>query len=1518
MLRTVHLHGRLGERFGKTHELDVESPAEAVRALMFQHEGFEAYLQHRNYCVTAGRSPEFLECPALTEEQLAIRLGKSRDIHIVPAPLVAGIETIIIVGLSVVVAAVAVAAIFMMRTPKPEDREEATKRSSYAFDGAENSIEQGHAVPLVYGEVWAGSVVASAGITTSDFAADPNNPPGGKSGFLDGVFEDEDEGSGAGGGLVGVTPTVERVTEPPGYYGRWNEDINLVGGGGKGGGGGDGMQEAPNSLQSNATARILEVISEGEIVGLVNGLKSVYLDGTPLQNSDGSYNFQGATVTQRVGLPTQDYIPGFTQAENTINVDTEVSVLLGPVVRTINNVDVTIARVTIRVPALYEQDTEDGDIGPTSVKVQIAVQADGGGYVIVHTMEISGKTNQPYDRSVDVHLPAGTVRQVKVTRLTPDSTVSSLVNDTRWQMLSEVVEAKLSYPDSAMIGMMVDARQFGTNIPTRAYHVKGLIVEVPSNYNPVTRVYTGVWNGTFKRAYTNNPAWCLRDLIVNRRYGLGARIPVESVDKWALYSIAQYCDQLVPNGFGGQEPRYTLNTQIKNKLDAYQLIAAMASNFRGWVYWGSGTIVTVMDRPEDPTVLVTRANTVDGAISYGRITPHERRRSAAVVYWNDPADGYRLTPEIVEDAALIRRFGRRTGEDVTAFGVTRKGHAHRLARFMLEDESPGSNVSADYEVGEDHSFVAPGRIAMIADPMFTQHRRGGRLKAATANGVTLDQPMTLVAGQTYSLRTILPDGTVSLRAITNAAGTHTVLTLGGVAWVSLPNPGAVWTIESNAVANRQFRVRAIETDRPPYRVKAVAHDPTKYARVELDRDIETPDFSDIPTGPLGSPTQIGVFEYLATEGTASIPCALFSWTPPPDARVLFFQAQAKPPGGGDWFTLGDSLEPSRTVRNIAPGLWQFRVRSVGSDGRVTIWEAGEATMDGQTDALPEVIAPGITVDSYLLAATLIWDRPVDTRPLRYEVLYSAGGGIETAVSLGLTDKLSYPITLQGNYWVRTWFLGFTSPAPTMVNASALIFTASLVPHLTKETVALPANNDGSVISYSTANGTFKVYSGSTDISSNFTLSTPAGGDPQALTESYTGMDYAVTAGFDAGEETAQLRIRATGSGDYAGVVLDKDFTLTKAKTGGQGNYIDTKFKRSLSQPATPTGASPAGWSDGVPPGTETVWQSNATKTAGGTLIGVWSTPQAITALVHRGAYSSTDFYYLNNTVTFNGGTYIAVQDNFTNQPPSGTGQSTAYWDVIAAPGSPGEPGTPPSAFSATINLTSGANVNLRTVANAAGYTGSSNATITFKVPNGVVIRGAGSSGRGIDTGTWPTSSYTIALTIIVESGGIVDGGGGKGGDGGQSPGGAGGAAIYLQTPISGGITINSGGTVRGGGGGGGGGANREYNIAPGEPATNGGGGGGGGFPNGGGGAGGWGDMDQGSPGSPGTTSGGGAGGAGSGSGPNAGFPGGNGGGAATAGTTVSGAAGGAAGKAVAKNGHAATVTNNGTMTGAAS
>lgn len=994
MRRTVHLHGRLGKKFGRRFDLEVNSPAEAIRALCVQLKGFETYIRDRSYVLC-------VDDRALEADHLTLGMGRARDLHISPAPRTGGIETIIILGLTLVLAAVSVVSILLMpKPPKPGDRERDTKTDSYVFDGPTNVTEQGHPVPVVYGRMRVGSVVASSGIATTDV--------------------NEAGIQGGGSGYVGSLP---------GIYGGPGGNEWYLSKGGKGGAGSTrSAQEDPNNLQSQATAKIADIVSEGEIVGLVNGLKSIYFDETPLQNSDGSYNFAGVAVEQRVGLPTQDPMPGFSQTENTRSIGTQVKISTGPVTRAVLDANADVARVTINIPRLFQQDTTNGDLKRTSVTIKISLQSNGGGFTDVVTHTFDGKNNAPYQRSFDIRLSGPAPHDIKVTRISPDSTLASLENETWFDLLTEIVEAKLIYPDTAMIGLTVDARQFGSSIPTRSYDIKGLIVEVPSNYNPVTRAYTGVWDGTFVRAWTDNFAWCVRDLITNRRYGLGARVPQSSLDKWTLYAIAQYCDELVPDGFGGTEPRYTCNCVLNTPAQAYEVIASFAAGFRGWAYWGSGSIMFAQDRPEDPSILVNRANVVGGKISYDRVTPLEGRRSVVIMYFNDPSDGYKLTPEIVEKPDLVRRFGWKPLEPLTAFGATSRGQAHRMALWVFEDEG-ASNTGASYEVGDDHAFVEPGRIASVADQKFTTTRRGGRIKGVSANQAVLDAPVTLSAGQTYSLSVVMQDATVSKRTVTNAAGTTDTLNLSGAAYSPLPLVGAVWTLESDLVVNRQFRIRGITTDKPPYKVRAVLHDPTKYARVEQNSNIAPLAFLSLPSGGLTGPGAISVKEFLVADGDAVSPSITVSWIASPDPRVAFYQAQYQRPGAR-WESFADSIDVSRDIRTVEPGLWGFRVRALDTLGRKTGWVQTTYTVIAQLDALPNPTGLNLVSDDDALTAVIAWTAAVDVRPLRYEVLFNTSNTFGSATSLGITENLEFPIKLAGWYWVRSVFMTITGPTPT--------------------------------------------------------------------------------------------------------------------------------------------------------------------------------------------------------------------------------------------------------------------------------------------------------------------------------------------------------------------------------------------------------------------------------------------------------------------------------------------------------
>ncbi|WP_323130714.1 TipJ family phage tail tip protein [Sinorhizobium medicae] len=444
--------------------------------------------------------------------------------------------------------------------------------------------------------------------------------------------------------------------------------------GGKRGRGGGGGSEAPNSLKSRQIARIIDLLSEGPIVGPWDGAKSVYFDGVPVLGDDGTPNFENWTIAGNSGWPDQPVLPGFAQQQGEVAVSLQIKKDT-PINRTILNGDVNRCRVTVSVPSLQVQNTTTGDIKGTSVVFRVYLQSNGGGFALVTEHTISGKTNTRYQRALAFPLTGDPPWDIRLERVTADSTKNNLQNDLYWDSFTEIIDQKINYTLSAVIGYTIDAEQFQT-IPKRVVDCGGLIVSVPVNYDPITRVYTGVWSGTFKQAWTDNPAWVLYDLVTQNRYGLGDFVSINDIDKWGLYSIGQWCDALVPNGRGGQEPRWTFNGVISSQQEAFDLLAAVASVFRGGMYWAGGQMVGMADKPSDPVAQYTNANVLDGAFSY-----HDAdifaRKTQYLVRWNDPTNLGEPRPALVEDQTGIAKFGIKRDE-IIAIGCTSEGQAQRV------------------------------------------------------------------------------------------------------------------------------------------------------------------------------------------------------------------------------------------------------------------------------------------------------------------------------------------------------------------------------------------------------------------------------------------------------------------------------------------------------------------------------------------------------------------------------------------------------------------------------------------------------------------------------------------------------------------------------------------------------------------------------------------------------------------------------------------------------------------------
>ena len=530
----------------------------------------------------------------------------------------------------------------------------------------------------------------------------------------------------------------------------------------KGGGGASAPIEFPDSLRSTSFARVLLLQSEGEVKGPVNGLRSIYLNDTPIQNADGSLNFLRVSADFRAGTQWQDPIPGFPGSESTTNIGIELQYGT-PWIQTISNTQLSVVRVTLSVGGLQWVDQTTGNIWGWYVGYAIDVATDGGAFVEVVNGAFNGKTTSNYSRTIPIDLPAATSGwQIRVRRLTPNQNSSTISDTTFVTAITEVIYARLRYPMSALLAITCDAEQF-SSVPTISSDSEGRIIAVPSNYNPDTRQYIGTWDGTFKQAYTNNPAWVFYDMVINDRYGCGDLIDPAYVDKWNLYVIGQYCDEMIPNGKGGTEPRFTCNCYIQSRADAYRLLSDLASVFRGTTYWGAGSAVAVADMPKDPVYTYTAANVINGEFSYAG-SPRSTRYTVALVSWNDPDDMYRQKIEVIEYTEGVARYGIQQTE-LTAFGCTSQSQAQRLGKWVTRT-SFLETQTVTFSIGLDGVFAAPGQIIRVADPARAGRRLGGRIRSATATQVELDASIEIKPGDTITV--ILPSGIAETRTVVTA------------------------------------------------------------------------------------------------------------------------------------------------------------------------------------------------------------------------------------------------------------------------------------------------------------------------------------------------------------------------------------------------------------------------------------------------------------------------------------------------------------------------------------------------------------------------------------------------------------------------------------------------------------------------------------------------------------------------------------------------------------------------------
>lgn len=713
-----------------------------------------------------------------------------------------------------------------------------------------------------------------------------------------------------------------------------------------------------DSLNSTEYAHVLDLISEGEIEGLVDDYKSIFLNNTALQNADGSYNFQDVEIHMRSGTQDQNWIPlggGGVEDEKPVSIEVLQAF---PIVKSITDFQVDAARVTISIPSLQRINQDNGDTLGTSVSLKISVQYGGGGFIDVITDTISGRTADEYRKKYIVPLSeraSGTVVDVKVTRLTADSNDQLLNNKTIWSSYTEIIYAKLRYPNSALVGLRVNAQQFNS-IPQRSYLVKGIKVQIPSgvtvDQNTGRIIYPAnfVWNGTFGPAvWTSCPAWILWDLLVESRYGFGDHIKAANLDKWAFYAASKYSNELVSDGFGGQEARFSCNANIQTAEDAYKLINDLLSVMRCQGFWSAGALTIAQDRPLDPAYVFTLANVSEEGFIYSNSSLKTRPNVAVVSYLDTETRD--TAYEVAEDAELVNKYGV-VKTEISSFACTSRGQANRLGRWLIYTERYEKDV-VNFQSGlEAGQRIRPGQIIKIMDPLRAGSRRAGRIAASTISQITVDNTAETNLGGTPTsslLSVILPDGTLESRQVSSiASGVITVAQPFSIA----PNVNSIWALENPVVETTLWRVISIkEEDRTQYSITAISYNPSKYAYVEDNVPLQPRQGVQLNTIPL-PPQNVRGTEIDFNRNGTTVKKLTFFWTAPAGSGQFRVKYRAE----SDYFTTSDVQGFVFDVENPKSGTHYIQVASISASSNLS------QTVLGQYTIGPYVVANYVDAD----------------------------------------------------------------------------------------------------------------------------------------------------------------------------------------------------------------------------------------------------------------------------------------------------------------------------------------------------------------------------------------------------------------------------------------------------------------------------------------------------------------------------------------------------------------------------
>ncbi|HCE6662094.1 phage tail protein [Pseudomonas aeruginosa] len=753
---------------------------------------------------------------------------------------------------------------------------------------------------------------------------------------------------------------------------------------------------APDSLQSVATAKILIAVGEGEFAEGPTE-RGIYLDNTPLMDASGNLNFPNVKWEFRPGSVDQEYIPGIPAVENETSVNVELR-SESPWVRSLSNTQLSAVRLRFAWPALQQQDT-NGNIGGYRIEYAVDVATDGGAYEEVLREAVDGKTTTRYERSRRIDLPAATSGwQLRVRRLTPNKN-SSLVSDTMLiAAYSEVIDAKLRYPGTALLFIEFSAEQF-SNIPAVTVDCRGRKVQVPSNYDPETRAYLGIWDGTMKQAWTDNPVWHTYDIVTNDRFGVGKRIKAWMVDRWEMYRISQYCDQLVPDGKGGQEPRHTCNLNLQSRAGAWELLRDLTAIYRGMAYWAQGQLKIQADIPRatDVDFAYTRANVIDGRFSYGSAS-ERTRYSRALVSYDNPANNYDTDVAVATDKRLQRRYGDNPVE-VAAIGCTRESEAQRRGKWAILTNSQDRTVT--FRTGMDGAIPLPGWVIPVADALLAGREIGGRISAVAGRVITLDRDTQAKAGDRLLLN--LPSGKAEARTVQSVAGRAVTVT---TAYSETPLPELVWTLDADDLAVPLYRVMKVsQPERGVFEITALQYEPGKFSAIDTGAKLESRPISVIPITTVPPPASVTLTSHYQFDQGLAVSTMTIAW-PPVEGAVAYDVEWKK--DSGNWIRLPRAGTTSVDVTGIYAGGYLARVRAVSAFDITSVWKSSILTLlSGKTGAPPALAFLRTTSGPWKIG--LEWGFPAsgaaDTAYTEIQQSVTPGGSEQNATALGL---FAYP------------------------------------------------------------------------------------------------------------------------------------------------------------------------------------------------------------------------------------------------------------------------------------------------------------------------------------------------------------------------------------------------------------------------------------------------------------------------------------------------------------------------------